>query len=270
MTKPLLKWAGGKAWAVPVLSSRISTLLDKTGGRYIEPFVGGGAMALAVARPQMFLSDACDDLMNLYRVVRDVPCERLRTMLDMLGNCITKDYYCWIREQDPTCSIERAARFIYLNKTGFNGLHRENKSGGFNVPFGDPNRRDAGLFPNLEHLQEVATVLQGTTLVALDFVEPIHAAKCGDLLYIDPPYHGGYVNYVASGFSDDDQTRLAEELFLAHERGVAVIAHNANTELIQYLYSEWAHLELTGEKRAINSDPAGRGDAPCVIITTTL
>ena len=267
VTKPLLKWAGGKSWAVPLLASSIQAVLDKTGGLYIEPFVGGAAMALAVARP-MYLSDACTDLIGLYRVVQGGQCVRLREILDELGEFIDRESYYAVRESEkPKCPIERAARFIYLNKVCFNGLHRENKSGGFNTPYGGPGRLDAGLFPSLAHIQEVSRVLQGATLTTAGFAEAIREAERGDLLYVDPPYHGGYVSYVAAGFSDDDQTRLAEELFLASERGATVIAHNANTELIRYLYSEWAVITPAGEKRSINADPDGRGDAPCVIIT---
>lgn len=257
--KPLLRWAGGKRWAIPLLASGIRSHLLETKGRYIEPFVGGGAMALHLSWPRMILGDAEEDLIHTYVALRDCP-EEVADVLEALSEIGTdKESYYLVRETPADDWVESAGRFIYLNKLCFNGIHRKNRSGQFNVPFGG-NRE----LPSRDRIFEISDALQGAELHAKDFSELISKAVEGDIVYADPPYDESFGDYTKAGFSREDQRRLACSLRSAHQRGVAIITHNADTELVRDLYW-WAYRFLVDEKRAVNSDGTNRDGASCVI-----
>ncbi len=272
MAKPFLKYVGGKRLLVPELGPVIGTKLSETKGCYIEPFLGGGAMALYLGPHDMVLADGSARLVAMYQTIQRCDPAEIRETLNDLGKCIGEDAYYSVREafnagiEDP---IEHAAAFIYLNKTGFNGLYRENSDGGYNVPYGKPANRTGSLFPSLHDLKLVKAALQGSVICGWDFEALIEGAEEGDVLYVDPPYDGGFSQYIAAGFSTEDQIRLARALERASLRGVTIIAHNANTELILGLY-QWATVTALDEKRPIAAAPEARQDAPCVIITAAL
>lgn len=273
MSQPILRWAGGKRWAVPLLGPSIYDYLEGTGGCYVEPFLGGGAMALYLGpRKSMVLADGCLQLMDMYKAVQTCDPAPIHKVLNDLSYHINKDSFVAARHvfndgiSDP---VEQAATFIYLNKTCFNGLYRENSKGQFNVPFGDPTRKDATLFPSLSDLKLVKAALQGVLLCDWDFETLIDEMSSGDLVYADPPYDGAYDFYIAARFGFENQTRLAEALKRAAGRGVAVVAHNANTEAISDLYA-WADLAPMDEKRLVAADADARQEAQCLIITANL
>ncbi len=272
MAKPFLKYVGGKRLLVPELGPVIGHKLGETKGCYIEPFLGGGAMALYLGPHDMVLVDGSKRLIAMYQTIQRCDPAAIRKMLDDLGKCINEDAYYSVREafnegiDDP---IEHAAAFIYLNKTGFNGLYRENSEGGYNVPYGKPKNATSSLFPSLHDLKLVKAALQGSEICSCDFEYVVDGADEGDVLYVDPPYDGGFTQYIAAGFSTEDQIRLARALERASLRGATIIAHNANTELILGLY-QWATITTLDEKRPIAAAPEARQDAPCVIITAAL
>jgi DNA adenine methylase len=275
---PLLKWAGGKRWFLPVAAEGIRKYLQKTGRVYFEPFVGGGAMAFSLGSAYMTISDAIEELVEFYQTVRDEPALVAWQLSAYAIEGVDKENYLRIRDLEPETAVCRAARMLYLNRLGFNGLYRVNKSGKFNVPYGDQvyrasvvkrKSRDAigSLFPHKGKIEAVSEALRKAFIVCNDFEPVIKEAGAGDLIYADPPYDGVFGAYTAQNFSKDDQERLAVALYEASERGAAIIAHNANTKDVWYWYHEWMTVIPVGERRIINSDAKNRGAASCVVVT---
>lgn len=262
---PLLKWAGGKRWLAPSIGPAISAYLEKTGGYYIEPFVGGGAVAFYMARPKMVLTDRCEPLIATYTAVRDDPYRVSTTLREFERHYTGEDGYYALRDRfQKNDIVSLATRVIYLNKRGFNGMYRENRSGHFNVPYGKKDRA----LPGQEMIRSVAAALFGVELASMDFEGVVDGAGPDDLIFADPPYDDTFGNYVAGGFSREDQIRLAQTLHRAVQRGAAVITTNADTELVRSLYGPWCWLLPTAERRNINSDGAGREPVPCLLMTT--
>ncbi len=259
---PFLKWAGGKRQLLPELLCRIPEL---SGGRYHEPFVGGGALYFAlhdrgrVGRKGARLSDINAELINAYTVVRD-QVEPLIAVLSRHKN--DEDHYYEVRALDPhrLDPVERAARLIYLNKTCFNGLFRENQRGGFNVPFG---RYARPRFCAVDNLRAASHALRGACIEVSSFEESIRAARRGDFVYFDPPYApvsrtSSFVNYSSGGFGEDAHVRLAMVAASLAERGVNVLLSNSVAPLVQQLYFAF-RVEEVQAARAINSRADRRG-----------
>lgn len=278
--QPLCKWPGGKGWLVPSLAPRITDYLLESNGTYVEPFLGGASMALAASLDvqNLFLSDAVEPLIEFYTVVRDSPGELAWALsaLAILG--VDQDSYYRVRDMRPETPIQRAARFFYLNRLCFNGVYRENKSGNFNVPYGDAAYRKSvvgrsagdaieSLFPNRAKIQLVSDALKHAEFAACDFADPISVAGLGDLVFCDPPYAGTFDGYSKDGFSSQDQERLAEALYDAYQRGAVVVACNSDVPIIRDLY-DWCNIEAVKEQRRISNTAAEkRPRADCVLIT---
>lgn len=258
---PIVKWAGGKRRMV----DRILPLVERRlapGGVYHEPFLGGGAVALAIDdEVPVVARDACAELVEAYLAVARAPHVVHQKLCDLL-RCHSESTYYEVRSTVPDASDDRAARFMYLNKTGFNGLYRVNASGRFNVPYGQRRRRRAPSPPAYGDLVRFSRRVCLWSLTSGDFEPLVDAATAGDAVYADPPYHGtfGY----SSGFSEDDQRRLAECLRRAARRGVGVVATNADTPLVRRLY-RWADVTSGDEIRSVAADGRRRGAARCVV-----
>lgn len=282
---PLLKWAGGKRWFVEAAGEIVADELAPplSTGRYFEPFLGGAALALFLGdrlklRERMVLTDVLQPLAEFYQVVRDIPGELAWGLSAVAVPGVSKEDYYRVRESRPETPVGRAARLMYLNRLGFNGLYRENRSGGFNVPYGDAgyrasvvgrSSRDAieSLFPNREKIQRVSDALAGALIGQADFEEAVDAAGAGDLVYADPPYDGTFESYASGGFGEGDQERLAAALARAASRGATVIAHNSLTTRIEVLYQGWTILKVA-EKRSIAANGEKRGRAPSVVMVS--
>ncbi len=231
--EPFLKWAGGKRGLLEQLLPRLPGARD---GQYFEPFLGGGAVFFALAPSTALLSDINPGLTSTYRIVRD----RVDDVIDVLAglqNSETKYYE--IRDWRPSSSPARAARFVYLNKTCFNGLYRENLEGRFNVPYG-MHRYDTVVCDE-EQLKAASHALQHASVRTLDFVAAIREAKAGDTVYFDPPYitshrNNGFVEYNARVFSWKDQRRLLAAAERLVDRQVQVAISNADHASIRRLY----------------------------------
>jgi DNA adenine methylase len=283
---PILKWAGGKKWMIDLVGNGIWGRLQRTRGRYIEPFLGGGALALWLGfchdRPAMVLGDKVEPLIEFYREVQRNPGKLAWVLSALAIKGVDEGDYYRVRDSfnnKRLSSVQRAARFLYLNRLGYNGLYRENKKGDHNVPYGDTayrksvvgrKSRDAidALFPNKGKLERVSQAFRFADLLAQDFEETIAPADDGDVVYADPPYDGTFDTYSAGGFGQEGQKRLAAVLLDAHERGATIIANNADTELVRELYSPWAEIMLTKEKRSISCDGKTRVRKQCLLITT--
>lgn len=258
MTEPVVKWAGGKRRMVgqilPLVEERLAP-----GGVYHEPFLGGAAVALAIGEEVPVVArDVCAELVEFYQALAREP-HVVYMKLVALFSAHTSDAYYRVRSSSPVAAADRAARFIYLNKAGFNGLYRVNQSGGFNVPVGRRRRLNP---PQYGDLVRFSWRARFWALSAGDFEETVEGATEGDVVYADPPYDGtfGY----SSGFTADDQRRLAECLRRAARRGVGVVTTNADTPLVRRLY-RWASVTDTGEARAVAADVSRRGRAACVL-----
>lgn len=267
MTKPFLKWAGGKRKLAPLICPQIADYLDTTGGTYFEPFLGAGAVALHLDRHSMVLSDAITDLMKLWQQVKSEP-ESLHKAVQVLRDAGTDEQsFYQIREAAFTSSEMIAARALYLNRLCHSGLWRVNAKGKFNTPYGNYK---SPRWPTLEDLENAADSLSGAQVYCGDFQVAVNIADKGDFVYADPPYHDpenkAFVAYTKDKFDSTDQIRLAASLERAWRRGAAILHSNSDTELIRTLYS-WANVKRLDEDRAINSDPEGRGKAKCLLIT---
>jgi DNA adenine methylase len=234
MTEPFLKWAGGKRWLV------YSGLMrqPKKYERFIEPFLGGGAVFFHMNPPAALLSDINPDLIELYKVMRDAPAQ-LQGLMNEHQERHDEIYYYGVRGEKPDTEISRAARFLYLNRTCWNGLYRVNLRGQFNVPKGT---KDTVVFGG-EDFASFAKALEGAELLCSDFEPVINRAGAGDFLFVDPPYTvkhnvNGFIKYNEQLFSWEDQVRLRDAVARACARGAAVVMTNADHQSVRDLYSD--------------------------------
>ncbi len=279
MTQPFLKWAGGKRNLVP----QLKTYFETTGGTFYEPFVGAGAMTLAmVGGVSRVAGDLNNELINTYQQVRDNVDEVVRALsVHKNEQSHFLNVRAWDRDPDFFQNLglpERAARMIYLNKTCYNGLYRVNRRGEFNVPF--------GRMPNVDIVSEATLRLASENLngsesglggkvrfECTDFIALTQDAEEGDSVYFDPPYDpisqtSSFVSYSSSGFNAAEQERLRDEAVRLTEKGVRVVVSNSNTELIRGLYSS-KHFRL-GElmvRRSVAAQSRSRKDARELIVS---
>jgi DNA adenine methylase len=245
--QPFLKWPGGKRWLVPDLIKIIEEYDYVT---YREPFLGGGALFFALRPKQSVLSDINSDLINTYRQVK----YRATTLLEQLRPIpISQATFERFRNSYPTSPLQKAVRFLYLNRTAFGGMYRLNQHGEFNVPFGGGERTTAPLW-EYDLLSSSARVLRKAKLVAMDFEAALSDAKAGDLVYCDPTYtvahnNNGFVRYNERNFSWQDQKRLARSCHSAAARGVLVIVSNAYHKEVLDLFAPPRHIAVARTSR---------------------
>lgn len=251
--KPFLKWVGGKRWLV----AHYPQLLSFTGRRLVEPFVGSGAVYFHLEPASALLCDSNEQLIETYATVRDEP-DRVLHALRRHQRVHDEFHYYKVRSSKPRTAVQRAANFIYLNRTCFNGLFRVNLEGEFNVPKGS---KDSVILPD-DDFHAWAGLLRGADLVAQDFELTLNGVSATDVVYVDPPYtvnhnSNGFVKYNERIFSWADQIRLADCLHAATNRGALVIMSNADHPSVRELYSSsgWAHLTVSRLSRlAASSD----------------
>ncbi|MGE0275524.1 MAG: DNA adenine methylase [Nitrospiraceae bacterium] len=243
VTKPFLKWPGGKRWLAQTIADVLHRRLQ---GRYFEPFLGGGAVFFALRPTLATLSDINADLVNTYRQVRDQP---VQVLAHLKRIPVTAKQYYSVRTDNPSCKIKQAAQFLYLNRTAFGGIYRLNKKGQFNVPYGGGIRTPSPLWrDNL--VTSSSQSLQGVTLKISDFEPMLDRAVTGDAVYCDPTYtvaheNNGFVRYNEKNFSWADQERLAAAALRAYKRGALVIISNAYHASIRKLYREFTARRFT-------------------------
>jgi DNA adenine methylase len=251
---PLIKWPGGKR---AIIRELIATL-PPTFNRYFEPFVGGGALFFAVQPRKSILSDTNSDLINLYAQVRDQSEALIRLLRRYRNN---EAAYYVVRNQRPRTPLTRAARLLYLTTLSFNGIHRVNLRGEFNVPYGHRTHLD---ICDEARLASAAKALRNAQLVVADFEEITAKANKGDLVYFDPPYtvahaHNGFLKYNERIFSWDDQVRLSKHAHLLASRGCYVVVSNADHRSVHRLYSAFQKKNIQRVSRiAASSNYRGR------------
>lgn len=264
--KPFVKWPGGKRLLVKEITKKFPEKIK----RYWEPFVGGGAVffSLAGRAERAILSDSNKELITAYDAIKyevDGLIKRLR--VHEQKHYKNSNYYYEVRGQNPETDLEKAARFIYLNKTCFNGLYRVNGQGTFNVPKGDYKNPKICDEPNLTATN---LRLQNTDLHSCSFEEKVQPST-GDLVYCDPPYHDTFTNYQAGGFNEEAQERLRDAAVKWNESGAVVVLSNNKTKFILDLYGKNSlfNIREVQGRRAINRDGKGRGAVTELIIETT-
>lgn len=253
--KPVLKWAGGKSQLLKELMPKI----PKHYGRFIEPFVGGGALFFAIRTTNAIIADSNPELINLYRTIAI----NVNGVIDCLKKHTNneKKYYK-IRSKDWTqiSPEEAAARTIYLNHTCFNGLYRVNRAGQFNTPFGrykNPRILDE------KNLLAASSLLQKTTIICGDYKDILREhAKPGDFVFLDPPYlpiseYSDFKRYTREQFYEEDHKDLAGEINRLHNLGCYVILTNSNHPLVHELYGKFK-MEVVNTKRHISCNGNGR------------
>ncbi|WP_329367541.1 Dam family site-specific DNA-(adenine-N6)-methyltransferase [Streptomyces sp. NBC_00669] len=252
--RSFLKWAGGKTR----YADQLVSIAPPFTGRYFEPFMGSAAVFFELGPARASLSDANQELVICFQQVSHDP-EKIMSLLDEMPN--NREFFNDLRAQNSLelSDAERAARVIYLNKTGFRGLWRVNRKGMFNVPYGEYDRP----YYNRKTLLEAARNLQGVEIQQRDFETALDEAQAGDWVYLDPPYipAGGFSDfkrYTAEQFGEEDHRRLAAAMRAAGERGVHVTLSNSDTPLSRDIFGEF-HLTRMVTRRDINLQSAKRG-----------
>ena len=256
--KPFIKWAGGKRQLLDELTEGLPHFSN-----YHEPFLGGGALFFRLEAEgkikKAYLSDSNEELINAYSVIKNEVFELMAELSAPIYANNEAAYYK-IRASSPTSGFKRAARFIYMNKTAFNGLYRVNSKGGFNVPFG---RYDNPKILDSANLLLVHRALQKDALYCGDFTAVLKNAKRGDLVYFDPPYFpisktSNFTGYTQNSFSEDDQERLMRTFKELDSRGCYVLLSNSHSDYIADLYAEFEP-EVVYANRMINCKGDKRG-----------
>lgn len=267
LPRPILKWAGGKSRLVSEITKRLPAVIDT----YYEPFIGGAAVFFALASERRFkkaiLSDKNPDLIELYRAIRSDVEGVIRALEAYRYD--EEEYYRVRDSKPPRHPVERAARLIFLNKTGYNGLYRVNRSGQFNVPFG---RYKNPKICDPVNLRAAARALQVAEILDGDFAKISRKARAGDAVYFDPPYlpvskTANFTAYDRHAFELLDHQRLAEHVGKLEERKVAVLLSNSDTPTTRALFSAF-HVETVSVRRAINSNAEKRGPVSELLVST--
>ncbi len=268
VASPVVKWVGGKTKLLPELLSRLPEKFN----RYYEPFAGGAALFFRLAPRRAVLADFNHDLIGLYTAIANDVSAVIRR-LQMHREAHDEAHYYEVRtrwnDREVSWSTpERAAAFIYLNKTCFNGLWRVNRSGAFNVPIGRYTDPPICVPDGLRAAQQV---LARAELRRADYRTAVADAKAGDFLYFDPPYDpltptANFTSYTTNVFGPDQQQELADTARELVARGCRVMLSNSDTPFIRSIY-KGMQIDRVKCSRAINSNAAKRGDVDEVIIT---
>jgi DNA adenine methylase len=261
---PFVKWVGGKRQ----LAQEITSRLPLSFARYFEPFSGGGAILFELMPKNAVVSDLNGELINCYQVIRD----DVWSLVELLKtSVVSESFFYQIRGLDPQLlsKVERAARFIYINKAGFNGLYRENSKGQVNTSYG--HNPKAKIFDK-SNLLAVSQYLNwaNITFIHSGYEHIESKVKRGDFVYFDPPYiplsaTANFTSYTAKGFGYEDQSALAGLFRQLHNKGVYLMMSNSNTPLTKDLYKGF-DIDVVVTRRSINCDAGGRGVRPIELI----
>jgi len=273
VAKPFLKWVGGKGKLVPQLRA----LMPATYGTFYEPFVGGGALFFAVAPQGAAINDINGSLTGMYENIKLHPQELIDALLELQTLYHAKSeedrklFYYEARDEYNSItdkhSLRKSTLFMFLNRTCYNGMYRENSKGGFNVPFGhykQPTICDP------ETILADSEALQRTTITTVSFEAAVASATKGDFVYFDPPYYplnktSNFTSYSEFGFEEQDQIALKALFDDLNARGCYVMLSNSSAAFIKELYADYRQ-EIILANRAINSKASGRGKVEELVI----
>lgn len=263
--QPFLKWPGGKRWFV----ANYHKVFPQRYNAYYEPFLGGGSVFFFLMPQKATISDINPDLTNTYRVMSNHP-KQLRTLLESHQKKHDANHYYEVRKHIPENAIERAARFIYLNRTCFNGMYRVNRNGQFNVPIGTRER----FTDDIDLFGEYSRILQHSHIRTQDFVATIREAREDDLVFVDPPYtiahnQNSFIKYNERLFSWRDQARLLNALVRARNRGAMIVATNARCLELEQMYREYGfYTHILSRFSSISGNADGRGRQEELLVTS--
>lgn len=252
---PFLTWAGGKRW----LTSFKEDIFPKQYNRYIEPFLGSGAIFFNLKPKRALLSDTNKELIQTYQAIK-TNWQKVEFLLKKHHRLHSSEHYYKIRNSKPYSSHGKAAKFIYLNRTCWNGLYRVNLQGKFNVPIGTKK----SVIYNTDNYELISNLLTDVELISNDFEYTIDQAQENDLLFVDPPYtvkhnHNNFIKYNEKLFSWEDQIRLRDCLIRARDRNVKIISTNANHSCLKEIYKDFKCDELSRNSLiAASSNKRGR------------
>jgi DNA adenine methylase len=266
--RPFIKWAGGKAQLLDQLQKR----LPGTFKRYWEPFLGGGAFFFSLAPNSAVLSDINEELVLTYIAVRDNVEELIS---ELRQHRYEEQYFYSVRDWDKRpdfkdmSAVERAGRFIFLNKTGFNGLYRVNSKGQFNVPFG---RYSNPTIVDTDNLRRCSECLRNVDIRLSSYLAIENEVQEGDLVYFDPPYvplstTSSFTSYTKDGFRFDDQIALRDLIQRLANKGAFILLSNSASPFVEALYEGFT-IERVSATRAINSKAERRGAVDELIISS--
>ena len=272
LARPFVKWAGSKRQLLPTLEEHLPKEYKNGLNLYYEPFLGGGSLLFALQPKKAVINNINTELINCYRVIKDSVDELID---ELRKHEYEKNHFYAIRDWDRNKNyqektpVQRASRTIFLNKTCFNGLHRVNGQGQFNVPFG---KYKNPLILDKNNLLAVNQYLNNNEIVILnlDFQEAVKDAKRGDFIYLDPPYDpvsqsAKFTKYDKTGFGREEQIRLKKTFDDLNSRGCYVLMSNAYTDFIVDLYKDYKQTQVTAS-RAINSKADKRGDVYEILV----
>ncbi|KKK41142.1 hypothetical protein LCGC14_0811270 [marine sediment metagenome] len=264
---PFLKWAGGKRQLI----SQMLKYFPRNYNKFIEPFIGGGAVFFFMKPKISIIIDINEELINCYKVIKT----NVKELIELLRNHKNeKDYYYNIRAIDrdeekfsKMSNIQKASRMIYLNRCCYNGLYRVNRKGEFNVPFGKYNNPK---FCDEGNLLAVSKTLENVSIIHNSFEICLDYAEKGDFIYFDPPYHpisktSSFTSYTKENFESDSQQKLFNVFKNLDERDCKLMLSNSYNEYIKNLYNEYKIIKLDA-KRAINSNATKRGNIKELLI----
>jgi len=271
--KPFVKWVGGKRQLLKQFRDMGLYPPDDFNpltNTYFEPFVGGGAVFFDLLPKKAELSDLNNELVITYNVIKNDVDALVQSLKKYKYE---KEHYLKVRTKDPKTlsDIDVASRFIFLNRTCFNGMYRVNSKGGFNVPFG---KYTNPIICDKENLRRVSKALQKVTIKNQDYRAVLKNAKKGDFVYFDPPYYpvsktASFTSYTTDAFLEKEQTELRDTFVELYKRGCFVMLSNSDTPFINELYSSIKGIKVSkvAAGRAINSNAAKRGKISEVLIT---
>ena len=273
--KPLLKWAGGKRYIAEELRSRFPDTWNS--GTYFEPFIGGAAMFLSAVPKTAVVADVNARLVHFYKFVKSSPTEfysELQQISEDFNDCDQeekKDFYLRLRKnfnETPEDSLNSAVLLYAINKLCFNGLYRENSSGGFNVPFGQKKSLPIMTF---QELQEVSKAFEQTEILNSDFEVSVQRAIPGDFIYFDPPYiplgpSSSFTSYHSGGFDLADQERLADLMQSLGAKGINAMCSNSDSELTHKIFGK-LNISNISAPRMVSARASGRGMINELVIT---
>jgi len=266
--EPFIKWAGGKSQLLEQFRELLPD--DDSYNNYIEPFIGGGAVLFFLQPKKAIISDLNENLANTYRTIKN-NVKELIIILDSFQKKHSKEFYLQLREEFNTKKNDKtrkSAILIYLNKTGFNGLYRVNKKGGFNVPFGQHKKFS---FKKGE-LIKASKLLKNVTIKNESFEKVLDNTKKGDFIYFDPPYYpingtSKFTTYTKEAFLEEEQKKLAEVFKKLDKKGCKVMLSNSDTKFIKDLYKDYKKYTATvGARRFINCIAEKRGEITELVI----
>ena len=277
--KPFIKWVGGKGKLVPELEK----YFPKKFNRYFEPFVGGGALFYEVIKKNNIVFSSINDinkkLIITYKQIQQDP-KKIISLLKNIENEYKKlsleeqkEYFYKIRKkynEESLDNITIAVYLIFLNKTCFNGMYRENSKGGYNIPFGDQKN------PTIcdeKNILAVSKCLKNTEINNLSFEEAVEKCKKGDFIYFDPPYYpisatSSFTSYSKNSFGPREQEKLRDVFIKLAKKGCFVMLSNSNTDFIREIYKEYKdYFKYVYATRSINSNGNKRGKILEIAIT---